>query len=110
MNEKITIRIAIDAERSLFHYKITNTNSNPKEYPVFEDLKDILDFEMRYGSKQNDYRILMGTLGDAMKRIAAFGHVFAQADNQGIDSKGKDWNEPIYTKLMVCWSIKFGFV
>jgi hypothetical protein len=98
MNEKITIRIAIDAERSLFHYKITNTNSNPKEYPVFEDLKDILDFEMRYGSKQNDYRILMGTLGDAMKRIAAFGHVFAQADNQGIDSKGKDWNEPIIYK------------
>jgi len=95
INEKITIRIAIDAEHSLFHYMFANTNSNPKDNPVFEDLNAILNFEMRYGSKQNDYRILMGTLGDAMKHIAAFGYVFAQADNQGIDSKGKDWDYPI---------------
>ena len=29
-NEKITVRIAIDATKSLFHYKFTNTNS---KYP-----------------------------------------------------------------------------
>jgi hypothetical protein len=95
INEKITIKIRVDAENLLFYYKVANTNSKPWKYPVFGDLKDILNFEMRYGSKQNEHRILMGTLGDAMKRIAAFGYVFAQADNQGIDSKGKDWDQPM---------------
>jgi hypothetical protein len=95
INEKITIKIRVDAENLLFYYKVANTNSKPWKYPVFGDLKDILNFEMRYGSKQNEHRILMGTLGDAMKRVAAFGYVFAQADNQGIDSKGKDWDQPM---------------
>ena len=95
INEKIAIKIRVDAENLLFYYEVSNTNSKPWKHPVFDDLKDILNFEMRYGSKQNEHRILMGTLGDAMKRIATFGYVFAQADNQGIDSKGKDWEQPM---------------
>jgi hypothetical protein len=48
----------------LFHVKIHNTNS--KNIPVFQNLSAVFDYDIRYGSKQNQHIISRGMLGDAM--------------------------------------------
>lgn len=67
----ITVDIAMDD--SLFHIKVRNTNS--KNIPVFENLTAVFQYDMRYGSKQNQHIISRGMLGDAMKQILTLPYV-----------------------------------
>ncbi|MDQ3969069.1 MAG: hypothetical protein M3275_11825, partial [Thermoproteota archaeon] len=93
-NFKKEIETWITIDNSQFHYKVRNTNPRPDEFKVFENLDNILDFEKRYGSKQNEHKITRGILGDALKQIAAFPYVLLHAEDVG-SFKDDQWNKPI---------------
>ena len=63
------ITVDITKDNSLFHIRVRNTNS--RNIPVFQNLSAIFDYDIRYGSKQNQHIISRGILGDAMKQILA---------------------------------------
>ena len=77
----ITTNIEIDD--SYFRLTVRNSNPDNKSVPfTVEDLANILDFTMRYGSKQNKHIISRGTLGDALKQTVAFPHVLQDIKNR----------------------------
>jgi hypothetical protein len=67
----VNVDIAIDD--SFFHLKVRNTNS--MNIPVFQNLSAIFDYDMTYGSKQNQHIISRGMLGDAAKQIGTWPYV-----------------------------------
>ncbi|MGC2684513.1 MAG: hypothetical protein WA323_21855, partial [Candidatus Nitrosopolaris sp.] len=77
----------------IFHIKIRNSNS--KNFPVFENLHLIFDYDMRYGSKQNLHIISRGMLGDAMKQILALGYVLIHSEDDGTAFTNKHWDKPL---------------
>jgi hypothetical protein len=85
----ITATIEIDDDKKeFFHCIIRNSNPDNKSVPfVKEDLENILEFRMRYGSKQNRHIISRGMLGDALKQIVAFPTAL---------NEGKHWDVPVY--------------
>jgi hypothetical protein len=81
---------------SMFHVKVRNMNS--KNIPVFQNLAAIVDFDMRYGSKQNQRIISRGMLGDAMKQILALGYVLIHTIKEGGNGSGfvdRQWDKPL---------------
>jgi len=94
---KITAKITLDKKN--FNCKVRNTN--PKNIPVFtpEQLKNIFNYEMTYGSKQNEFKISRGTLGDAMKYIAALPYVLINLDrDKSNDFEDLQWKTPLYIR------------
>ncbi len=98
---KITASITITDS----HFHLTVRNSNPDNKPVpftKEELSNILDFRMRYGTKQNKYNISRGILGDALKQTVAFPYVMQDINNRkkqsqtGGGSTANQWKIPIY--------------
>jgi cytidylate kinase len=73
-------------------------NSNPANKPVyaFTQLKNILDYNMTFGSKQNEYRATRGQLGDGLKRIIGLPFILM---NMGDDTSAffkKQWVTPMF--------------
>jgi hypothetical protein len=87
------INVEIIKNDSLFHIKIQNTNS--KNIPVFQNIKAIFDYDMRYGSKQNQHIISRGILGDAMKQILAWPYVLLHTKDNGSAFTDKQWDRPL---------------
>jgi hypothetical protein len=77
---------------SLFHIKVRNTNS--RNIPVFQNLSAIFDYDIRYGSKQNQHTISRGMLGDATKQILAWPYVLIHTNDDGSSFKDKHWDKP----------------
>ena len=95
---KITVVITI-TEDKLFNCKIRNTN--PENIPILKDkhLLNIFDYEKTYGSKQNEFRISRGTLGDAMKYIATLPYVLTNLGrDKSNDFEDKQWPIPMYIR------------
>lgn len=99
---KITASITLtDTE---FHLTVRNSNPDNKPVPFTrEDLQNILDFRMRYGTKQNKFNISRGILGDALKQTVAFPYVMQDINNRkkqsqtgGGSGSGNKWTTPIY--------------
>jgi hypothetical protein len=81
---------------SLFRIKIRNTNNKNFEVPLQgQNLKAILDYAMRYGSKQNLHIISRGVLGDAMKQILALPYVLIHANDDGTAFTDRQWEHPL---------------
>ena len=80
---------------SMFHVKMRNTNS--KNIPVFQNLSAIFDYDMRYGSKQNQRIISRGMLGDAMKQILSWPYVLIHTTREGNGTGFIDqqWDKPL---------------
>jgi hypothetical protein len=94
-DSKITARITID--NKFFNCKIRNTN--PKNIPIFTQLQNIFNYEMTYGSKQNEFKISRGTLGDAMKYIAALPYVLTNLGrDKSNDFQDRQWEIPLYVR------------
>lgn len=94
-DSKIINKIVIDNKN--FNFKIRNTN--PKNIPVFEHLQHIFNYEMTYGSKQNEFKISRGTLGDAMKFVLAIPYVLINLDrDKSNDFSDKQWKTPMYIR------------
>jgi hypothetical protein len=87
------IKIWITKNDHFLRMKIRN--SNPKNIPVFQDLKFIVDYDMRYGSKQNVYVISRGMLGDALKQILSLGYVLLHLHDDGNSFVDKQWDQPL---------------
>src|SRR5215831_1284405 len=94
-NAKIETEIT-KTNNSMLHIKVRNTNS--KNIPVFENLSAIFDYDMRYGSKQNQHIISRGMLGDAMKQILSWPYVLIHSTQKGNASSSfvdKQWDKPL---------------
>jgi hypothetical protein len=94
---KITAEITVDKNTNLFHCRIRNTN--PQNIPIFRNLQHIFNYEMTYGSKQNEFKVSRGTLGDAMKYIAALPYVLANyGRDKSHDFSDLQWDTPMYIR------------
>lgn len=88
-----TINVDITIDDSFFHIKIRNTNS--KNFAVFQNLSATFDYDMRYGSKQNQHIISRGMLGDAMKQILAWPYVLIHTKDDGSAFRDEQWDKPL---------------
>ena len=104
-NAQVRVRLDIDKDNQLFTCTVSNTNYN--NIPVFQHLDKILSFDMRYGSKQNEFIISRGMLGDAMKQLATFSYVLMNASLGGDEEAekadasaftSKQWDIPLRIK------------
>jgi len=77
----------------LFHTKVRN--SNTRNFPSFTNLKATFDYDMRFGSKQNQHIISRGILGDAMKQILAWPYVLIHAKDDGTAFTDEQWDRPL---------------
>ena len=72
-------KVSIDTKQSnTLLFICTVANPNPLNKPVFKDLSSNLNYSMTVGTKQNEYVITRGFLGDAIKRIHAIGYILAK--------------------------------
>ena len=81
---------------SMLHVKVRNTNS--KNIPVFQNLSAIFDYDMRYGSKQNQRIISRGMLGDAKKQILSWPYVLIHTTKKEGNGNGfvdRQWDKPL---------------
>jgi 5S rRNA maturation endonuclease (ribonuclease M5) len=90
----ITVNMTLDD--SLFNCRVRNTNN--KNFPVFQDLDLILNFNMTYGSKQNEHIVSRGILGDAMKQIATWPYVLIHTKDDGTAFVDKQWDYPLIVR------------
>jgi hypothetical protein len=87
------VNVDITIDDSLFRLKIRNTNS--KSIPVFQNLSAIFDYDMTYGSKQNQHIISRGMLGDAAKQIGTWPYVLIHTKDDGSAFTDKQWEMPL---------------
>lgn len=87
-----SVDVDIKMDDDLFRIKIRN--SNYKDISVFQDLKALFDFDMRYGSKQDVHIISRGMLGDAMKQSLSLGYVLLHANDDGTKFEDRQWEHP----------------
>jgi hypothetical protein len=90
-NEAIDTSISKNDE--VIHIKGSNTNE--KNFTVFQNLDLIFNYDMRSGSKQNEYVISRGMLGDAMKQILSFGYVLTHLENDKDAFIDRQWEYPL---------------
>ena len=88
-----SVTVDITTDDSLFHIKIRNTNS--RNIPVFGNLSAVFDYDMRYGSKQNQHTISRGMLGDAMKQILSWPYVLIHTKDDGSSFKDRQWDKSL---------------
>ena len=88
-----SVTVDITTDDSLFHIKVRNKNS--RNVPVFQNLLAIFDYDMRYGSKQNQHIISRGMLGDALKQILAWPYVLIHTKDDGSSFKDRQWDKPL---------------
>jgi hypothetical protein len=102
---KVTMTITISEDEkttgyTIINYKVRCTNPENKPIEAFniEQLNKILDYSMSYGSKQNDYKISRGFLGDATKQIIALPYVLMHREDKDDGSAffKKQWEIPMY--------------
>ncbi len=74
-------------------------NSNPDNIPVkaFTLLEHILNYNMTFGSKQNEYRATRGQLGDGLKRLVGLPFILMNlGDDKSAAFFDKQWETPMY--------------
>ena len=86
----------ITLSNTLYHIKVRNTN--PDNIPVFQNLSAIFDYDMTYGSKQNQHIISRGLLGDAAKQIGTWPYVLMHAEDSGKKFGNQQWEKPLVIK------------
>ena len=87
------VNVDITIDDSFFYLKVRNTNR--KNIPVFQNLSAIFDYEMTYGSKQNQHIISRGMLGDAAKQIGTWPYVLIHTKDDGSAFTDKQWGMPL---------------
>lgn len=83
---------------TIINYKVRSLNPKNKPIEAFkvEELRKILNYDMSYGSKQNDYKYSRGFLGDATKQIIALPYVLMNRGDDGSAFFKIQWEIPMY--------------
>lgn len=99
---EINVWITKDTKTNLLDIKIQNTNYEYRKIPVFTNIEQISNFEMKYGSKQNEKGISRGILGDFVKQLLALPHVIQHSNDNdddntvvGYSSNNEQWKYPL---------------
>src|SRR5215211_1971542 len=95
----VVANITLNYNKKLFRCTVTNTNAKNK--PVFQNLDRILNFDMTWGTKQNDYVIRRGMLGDALKRLASIPYTLLKEDlgASAAATGSEQWTHPAIFKF-----------
>ena len=88
----ISTVITISPDGKYFSIKVRNTNY--KNIQVLQNKEAIFNYDMTYGSKQYQYIISRGMLGDALKQLLAFGYIMIHLDDDGTSFQDRQWEEP----------------
>lgn len=89
----VQIWITQDCNDRFIHISIRN--SNPKNFPAFENLSNMFDFYSWHSTKRNQHRMTTGSLGDALKRCLGMGYATWTSDYNPDESlEEKQWNQP----------------
>lgn len=91
--ENAYVNVDVTRNGELLHIRIRN--SNPRNVQVFQDLNEVFNFDMRYGSKQDVHVISRGMLGDAMKQILYLGYILIHINDDGTEFAEKQWEYPL---------------
>lgn len=91
--ENAYVNVDVTRNGELLHIRIRN--SNPRNVQVFQNLNEVFNFDMRYGSKQDVHVISRGMLGDAMKQILSLGYILIHFNDDGTEFAEKQWEYPL---------------
>lgn len=93
---KVTASFTINKDYTKLNCKVRN--SNPANIPVgaFTQLDNILNYNMTFGSKQNEYRATRGQIGDGLKRIMGLPFILMNMGDTTGAFFNKQWDTPMY--------------
>jgi hypothetical protein len=91
--DNCVIYVEIFKDDNFFRLKVRNSNHN--NFRVFRNKRAVLNFDGRYGSKQDLHIISRGMLGDALKQILAFGYMLIHIHDDGSAFEEKQWEQPL---------------
>jgi hypothetical protein len=91
--DNCVIYVEIFKDDNFFRLKVRNSNHN--NFRVFRNKKAVLNFDGRYGTKQDLHIISRGMLGDALKQILAFGYILIHIHDDGSTFEEKQWEPPL---------------
>jgi hypothetical protein len=96
--ERVTASFTINEDYSKFNCKVRNSNPANKPIYAFTQLPNILNYNMTFGSKQNEYRATRGQLGDGLKRLMGLPFILMNMGDTSGDSAffKKQWDIPMY--------------
>jgi len=94
--ERVDATFTINKDYTQLNCRIRNTN--PRNIPVkaFILLPNILNYNMTFGSKQNEYRATRGQLGDGLKRLIGLPFILQNLGDDKSAFFNKQWDIPMY--------------
>lgn len=99
---KIAASVRLDTtivQSKLLHIAVRNSNVN--NFPVFQNLDGIFDYDNWVSTKRNQHRMTAGGLGDFLKRVLGMGYASwtGHNDNPKDSFEGEQWEEPIILRF-----------
>jgi len=96
---KVTASFTINEDRTQLNCKVRNSNPANKPVHAFTQLDNILNYNMTFGSKQNEYRATRGQLGDGLKRIMGLPFILMNIGDDTSAFFKKQWDIPMYFRV-----------
>ena len=93
---KVTASFTINEDYTRLNCKVRNSNPDNKPVYAFTQLHNILNYNMTFGSKQNEYRATRGQLGDGLKRIMGLPFILMNIGDDESAFFKKQWETPMY--------------
>jgi hypothetical protein len=81
--------------------RIAVRNSNIDNFPVFQNLDGIFDYDNWVSTKRNQHRMTAGGLGDFLKRVLGMGYASwtGHNDNPKDSFEDEQWEEPVILRF-----------
>jgi hypothetical protein len=97
---KIEARVTIDTKQPINVIHIAVRNSNVNNFPVFQNLSGVFDYNNWGSTKRDQHRMTAGGLGDFLKRALGMGYASwtsgsGSSNNLEDSFEDKQWEEPV---------------
>lgn len=96
MDAKVSATFTISKDYKTLNCKVRNSNPDNKPIYAFQQLHNILNYSMTFGSKQNEYRRSRGQLGDGLKRLIGLPFILMNIANDESAFFKKQWDTHMY--------------
>lgn len=99
---KIATRVKLDTIAQPRILRIAVRNSNIDNFPVFQNLHGIFDYDRWVSTKRNQHRMTAGGLGDFLKRVLGMGYASCTGNDSPEDNdsfEDKQWPEPVILRF-----------
>jgi hypothetical protein len=98
---KIATAVKLDTTVQPKMLHIAVRNSNVDNFPVFENLDGIFDYDNWVSTKRNQHRMTAGGLGDFLKRVLGMGYAswIGHNDNPKDSFEDEQWQQPVILRF-----------